>query len=122
MIVAGLGFRADADLESLRAALLLACQETLPDLLATAAGKEESAALRALADELALSVTAVTIAQLRAQSTITHSSKSQAAYGTGSVAEAAAMAVAGPDGRLLGQRQISPDRMATCALAQGYGK
>ncbi|MCX7567111.1 cobalamin biosynthesis protein [Sulfitobacter sp. F26169L] len=122
MIVAGLGFRVDADLNSLRTALLLACQERLPDILATAAGKEESAALRALADELALSVTAVPLAQLRAQSTLTHSPTSQAAYGTGSVAEAAALAAVGPNGRLLGQRHISPDRMATCAFAQGHGK
>ncbi|MHA6346914.1 cobalamin biosynthesis protein, partial [Roseivivax sp. CAU 1761] len=42
-----------------------------------------------------------------------------ARYDTGSVAEAAALAAAGPGARLLGPRAVSPDGCATCALAQG---
>ena len=38
-------------------------------------------------------------------------------YRAGSVAEAAALAAAGPGARLLAPRMISADRMASCALA-----
>jgi len=39
--------------------------------------------------------------------------------GCGSVAEAVALAAAGAGGRLLVTRHMSPDRTATCAIAQG---
>ena len=60
---------------------------------------------------------AAALAGIRTQ---TFSSFSLAAHGTGSVAEASALIAAGEGARLLGPRQISPDRMATCALAQGF--
>ncbi|WP_113912758.1 cobalamin biosynthesis protein [Roseovarius dicentrarchi] len=119
MIVAGFGFRTGADAASLRAALA-ACGAA-PDLLATAAGKENSAGLRGLAGELGVPIHAVPPALLKAQETCTHSPASQAAHGTGSVAEAAALAAAGHGARLIAARQISPDRMATCAMAEGDG-
>jgi cobalt-precorrin 5A hydrolase len=50
--------------------------------------------------------------------TPTQSAASLAAHGTGSVAEAAALAAAGPDARLIARRIVSPDRLATCALAE----
>ncbi len=121
MIVAGFGFRAGAGLDSLRAALRLAGAVAVPDLLATAAGKEDSAILQALADEMGLGIHSIPAERLKLQTTLAQSRPSQAAYGTGSVAEAAALAAAGPGARLIAPRQISPDRMATCAMAEGDG-
>lgn len=62
---------------------------------------------------------AVPADHLAAQPVLTRSAASQATYGTGSVAEAAALAAAGPGARLLSARLISPDRLATCAIAIG---
>ncbi len=56
---------------------------------------------------------------LAAVTTPTRSRASLKARGVGSVAEACALAAAGVQSRLLRTRQISPDRMATCAIAQG---
>ncbi|ASM73586.1 MULTISPECIES: cobalamin biosynthesis protein [Roseobacteraceae] len=119
MIVAGMGFRADATLNSLRSALALACGTHRPDLIATAAGKENHDALRALVAELQVPLHAVPQATLAAQSTPTLSPAAQAARNTGSVAEAAALAAAGSGAHLLAPRHISTDRMATCAVAKG---
>ena len=59
------------------------------------------------------------VAALTAQATSTQSPASRASRGTGSVAEAAALAAAGPGARLLSPRVISADGRATCALAEG---
>lgn len=119
MIVAGFGFRRAATTASLRAAME-ACA-IRPDMLATALGKELSPALEALAAQMQVSIRAVPPDVLTAQDTATRSRASRAAYRTGSVAEAAALAAAGPGARLIVARQISPDRMATCAMAEGDG-
>jgi cobalt-precorrin 5A hydrolase len=42
-------------------------------------------------------------------------------FGTGSVAEAAALAAAGPRARLIATRVVSQDRTATAAIAEGDG-
>ena len=68
---------------------------------------------------LALPLIAVTPDALRAMETPTRSAVSLAARDTGSVAEAAALAAAGEGAWLIASRRISPDRMATCAIAQG---
>ncbi|MEM8578193.1 MAG: cobalamin biosynthesis protein [Pseudomonadota bacterium] len=114
MIVAGFGFRSAAQTASLRDAL--ARTGGTPNLLATAADKASSAAFTALGAELSLPTRGVDPA---GQHTLTQSAASQAARGTGSVAEASALAAAGPGARLLGRRVISADRQATCALAIG---
>lgn len=112
MIVAGFGYRSGATLDSLRAALALA-QAGAPPVTHVASVADKLPLLR----ELGLPVIAATgIAQVE---TPTRSPASLAARGTGSVAEAAALLAAGPGARLLGPRCISPDRMATCALAEG---
>ncbi|MFP7674628.1 cobalamin biosynthesis protein [Marivita sp. S0852] len=121
MIAAGFGFRSGATIESLRAALMLAGANIAPDLLATAEIKARHAAFIALARTLGLALRPVPQKQLIAQVTLTQSCASQSAYGTGSVAEAAALAAAGPGARLIGVRHISPDRMASCAIAEGEG-
>jgi len=118
VIVAGFGFRQGAPLASLQAAFALAQEGHGPvTLLATAGDKLDG--LRPLGDALGLPVIGVVPETLAATETPTRSPASLAAYGTGSVAEASALAAAGPEARLLTSRHISPDRMATCAIAQG---
>lgn len=117
-IVAALGFRTAAPVASLRAALEAA--ETAAGVrangLATAAAKAQALALTALALERGLPVLAIT--DLPAD-TPTQSPAALATYGTGSVAEAAALAAAGPAARLLTTRIVSTDGMATAAIATG---
>lgn len=116
MIVAGFGFRAGATADSLLDAL--ARTGGRPDLAATAAAKAGAPAFRMAAARLRLPCRAAPAAALAAAPTLTRSAASRRAHGTGSVAEAAALAVAGPGARLLGPRCISADRLATCALAE----
>ncbi|MGV8986318.1 MAG: cobalamin biosynthesis protein [Cypionkella sp.] len=115
MKVAGLGFRRGASAESLRAALTLVGKA---DALATAEDKAHEPGLVRLAKELGLKVHGVSRAGLEAQG-IEGSAKVMAAYGTGSVAEAAALAVAGKGARLVTTRRTGPDGMAVVALAEG---
>ena len=119
MIVAGFGFRASAPMESLREALELAAGDTRIDALATVTGKADSGALCQLAGSLDLQILSVTPEDLARQVTETRSEASIRAHGTGSVAEASALAGAGANARLLTPRRISADGSATCALAEG---
>ena len=117
MRVAGFGFRAAASAGSLRDALAAAGGSEGLVALATADGKACARPLLALAAELALPVRGVTPAALAAAATLTRSARVAARFGTGSVAEAAALAAAGPAARLLGPRAVSHDGMATAAIA-----
>lgn len=129
MMVAGFGFRAGASLQSLHAALreaLAQCGiEHLPPgalvLIATAQDKAGAACLQALAASLNLPVCAVAAAEIASTATPTESAPVRARRGTDSVAEAAALAAARKfaSGRaqLLRPRAVSPDRLATCAIA-----
>lgn len=116
VIAAGFGFRAGATRDSLRDALARAAGGRAVAVLATAEDKAP-----ALAAALGRPVTAVSVAEIRAQATLTRSAASLAARGTGSLAEAAALAAAGPGARLLGPRAVSEDGCATCALAESEG-
>jgi cobalt-precorrin 5A hydrolase len=49
---------------------------------------------------------------------MTQSARVRERFGTGSVAEASALAAAGPGARLLGPRVISGDGLATAAIAE----
>lgn len=118
VIVAGFGFRAAATMDSLADALARVGGPG-PSLLATAEDKARAPAFRDLARRLGLPVRGLDAATLAAHPTPTQSRASRAARGTGSVAEAAALAAAGPGARLLGPRAVSGDGMATCALAEG---
>jgi cobalt-precorrin 5A hydrolase len=130
VIVAGFGFRAAAGLDALRAALATA-QHGCPPVEILAVPQDKIALVQALADLLAadrvaaraggcpLTVIGVSPAALQAMRTPTRSIASIRHRATGSVAEAAALAAAGPDAVLLTSRHISPDRMATCAIARG---
>jgi cobalt-precorrin 5A hydrolase len=117
MIVAGIGFRKDAGIDSLRDALRAAGGEKT-QALATAKDKADSPVIQALAAEMALPLHAVPWESLQSQVTVTQSARIQARYGTGSLAEAAALAAAGPGARLLGPRATSQDGKATAALAE----
>jgi cobalt-precorrin 5A hydrolase len=118
--VLGLGFRADADVQSLRDAVRTA-KAALPGphevtALATAQDKAASPALAQFAAELGLPVIGVPLALLAGQPAA-FSAQVPLRYGGRSLAEAAALAVAGPQGRLLASRAVSSDGKATAALA-----
>ncbi|WP_262297590.1 cobalamin biosynthesis protein [Microvirga sesbaniae] len=123
MIVAGLGFRrgvAAGEIVALveealeRAALAREALTTLATLDALADLPAFAAAARTLA------VTAIPVEKSRLSAAAarirTRSARSIAAHGVGSVAEAAALAAAGPGAALILDRIASPS--ATCALAR----
>ena len=144
VMVAGLGFRAQCGVASLRAALnaalsaaLDATQQThgpantystssMPitlTALATAADKASHPALLQLAAELQLPITPVNLTQLASQA-VTPSAHVPTRYGAHSVAEAAALAATAmavqagsAQAQLLTPRCTSPDRLATAAIA-----
>ncbi|HEY0959485.1 MAG TPA: cobalamin biosynthesis protein [Novosphingobium sp.] len=118
MIVAGFGFRSGAGLASLRAAFELArCGH--PPVTHLATSEDKVAMLAPLADALGLRLSGVSPQALAATRTLTQSTASLTARGIGSMAEASALGAAGTEARLLSSRHISPDRMATCAIAEG---
>ncbi|MGP4843124.1 cobalamin biosynthesis protein [Marinobacter sp. 1Y8] len=124
VIVAGFGYRAAAEAGSLRGALDAACAQIDSGLqpaaiTALAAPADKILLVSELGQALGLPVIAVEARQLKAMPTQTLSEKSLQARGTGSVAEAAALAGAGNNASLLCLRTVSQDRMATCALAKG---
>ncbi|MGR3525243.1 MAG: cobalamin biosynthesis protein [Paracoccaceae bacterium] len=120
MKVAGLGFRQNATVESLRALLsLIEAQSGPVSALATLPAKTCAPALRALAAERGLPVHAVAV---HGVVTPTQSARIMALHGTGSVAEAAALVCAGKGARLVMARVASGDGLATCAVAISEGE
>lgn len=116
MRVVGIGFRGAATVASVLDAIARAGGGAA--LLATAEGKAESPVARAAAAALGFRLVAVTRGELGAVETLTRSAKVAERFGTGSVAEAAALAAAGPGARLLGARVVSGDGLATAAIAE----
>lgn len=120
MRVAGLGFRKGASLASLQA--VLAEVEALGgpvSALASLSQKTISAEMQTLAQQRGLPVVAVD--DVNGMETPTRSPRIAAMHGTGSVAEAAALAAAGPGARITVARMSSPDGMATAAIAESSG-
>jgi cobalt-precorrin 5A hydrolase len=128
MMVAGFGFRSGATLASLRDALAHAAAAVQPKvpvqsiaLLAAAQDKADAPCLRALAEALGVPVCAVEAARMNATVTLSDHARVRALRGSGSTAEAAALAAAlmhaGPGATLLHPRVVSTDRLATCAIA-----
>lgn len=117
MIVAGFGGRAAATAAAYADALAGAWGGGRIDALAAPA--DRCAALAPLAATLGLPLLALSPEMLEGRATPTRSAISLARRGAGSVAEAAALAAAGVGARLIAKRCISPDRMATCAIAEG---
>ncbi|PWR18161.1 cobalamin biosynthesis protein [Zavarzinia aquatilis] len=118
MRVAGFGFRSAATLHALLAAIEAAGGIAGVTHLATGADKAGAPVALALSRHLGLPLVPVPRAVLTTQGTATCSLRSVEATGAGSLAEAAALAVAGPGARLLRPRATSPDGMATAALAE----
>ena len=116
MRVAGFGFRSKATTAALMDAYRLAGGSA--DALATVAEKADAAALRDLAHALRLRIIAIAPEVIAAIPTPTHSPRVVTRFGTGSLAEAAALAGAGTGARLTGPRQVSGDGMATAAIAE----
>ena len=119
IVVAGFGFRTGATLDALRDALAMAGGPEGVTHLATLSTKAE--ALEPLGRLLALPVVALGPEALRGIWTPTRSDRVAALFGTGSVAEAAALAAAGQGARLRGPRAVSADGTATAAIAEGPG-
>lgn len=115
-----MGFRAAADVASLREALHLASGAvglSALDALATSEDKATTPALTALAAELGLPIIAVPLAHLLSQ-IATPSPNVPARYGAHSLAEAAALAGAGLGARLTTGRTVASNNMATAAIAE----
>jgi cobalt-precorrin 5A hydrolase len=122
MIVAGVGCRRGApapDIETaIRAALARAgVGADALDAIATAQAKGAEAGIAAAAEKLGVRVVLVPDAELKAASarTTTRSERALALTGVPSVAEAAALAAAGPSAHLVSPRLVIGS--ATCALA-----
>ncbi|MBT0955845.1 cobalamin biosynthesis protein [Alphaproteobacteria bacterium KMM 3653] len=117
-MIAGLGFRGQASAGDLAAALQ-ATAVPLASLtaLATVESKVQAAPLRALAETLSLPVIGVPQAVLKGTPTPTHSPRAMEMFGTGSLAEAAALHAAGPMATLIAPRSTCPGGMATAAVA-----
>jgi cobalt-precorrin 5A hydrolase len=121
MRVAGLGFRAGASAAQLAEALALAGGTDGLSALSTIAPKADDPALRALGRQVGLPVIGIPKADIASMTTPTRSARIEAAFGTGSLAEASALAAAGPGARILVARVVTPDGMATAAIAEGDG-
>jgi len=119
MIVAGFGFRANAPINALLDALSRAAKVHQPTHLATPDDKADTACVREISQRLHLPVIPITSSQLAAIETLTQSPTVFATRGVGSIAEACALAAAGPGATLASPRSISADRNATCAIALG---
>ena len=122
MKVAGLGFRRDVTLASLREALIAAGGPAGLAAVATVSDKADAAALKLLADECNLPIRPIAADVLATIATPTQSELVMEKFGTGSVAEAAALAGAGRHARLISTRAVSQDRTATAAIAEGDGE
>ena len=124
LIIAGLGFRKAISAAEIEAALVLALRtsplvDTKLSHIAMPAEKAAEPAIRQVAAARGLPLIFVSRHALEAAShrTLTRSARSMAAMNVHSVAEAAALAAAGPNGRLLAPRvAVGP---VTCALAEG---
>jgi len=121
MRVAGLGFKRDVTLASLREALAAAGGPDGLAAVATVSDKADTEALKQLARECGIPIRAVSADVLAGIDTPTQSQRIAETFGTGSVAEAAALAAAGRRARLIATRAVSQDRSATAAIAEGDG-
>lgn len=113
--IAGIGLRAAATLASLEQAL--AGQEGRLSALATLEDKADHPAIQQLAKALGLPLRAIPRASLAGLATLTRSCRIEQGFGTGSVAEACALAACGPGARIITPRITSADGLATIALA-----
>ncbi|QIO35005.1 cobalamin biosynthesis protein [Bradyrhizobium sp. 1(2017)] len=121
MKVAGFGFKQDVTLAALREVLLAAGGPEGLAAIATVGDKADAQVLKQLALECGVPIKAVPADTLASIDTPTQSKRVAERFGAGSVAEAAALAAAGPRARLIATRVVSQDRTATAAIAEGDG-
>lgn len=119
MKVAGMGFKSDVTLGALRDALRAAGGHEGLTALATSSEKADTAVFKSLARELNVPIKSISSDLLGQIVTPTQSNRVHAKFGTGSLAEAVALAAAGPGARLISPRVVSQDRSATAAIALG---
>lgn len=120
MRVVGIGFRASADLASLQDALYRAFEAAghkQIDALVTEASKSREKIFQELAQLLRVPGLGVRQDELAQMITPTQSKRIQDKFGTGSLAEAAALVAAGPEASLIACRVVSGDGKATAAIA-----
>ena len=122
MIVAGIGCKRGAAAPDIEAAIHAALTRagiaaSALDVIATITAKQDEAGIEAAAAKLGVAVVVVSDAELEAAGdrTATRSERVLALMGVPSVAEAAALAAAGPSARLISPRLVIGS--ATCALA-----
>lgn len=119
MRVAGIGFRGAATVSDLHEALAMA-RGAGPQVEAvvTEAAKARVPVFREFAAELGVPGLGIAIEEMAQMITPTQSTRIQDKFGIGSLAEAAALAAAGPAAVLVAGRAISGDGMATAAIAE----
>lgn len=122
MKIAGLGFRQSASTGDLRAALTLTGCKQL-DALASVTAKANAPQMQQLAAEMNLPVIALADHEIEGVQTLTNSSRIQTRFGTGSLAEAAALTAAckgqsETSARLLAPRVKTDNGLATAAIAE----
>lgn len=119
-VIAGLGFRRGVLAEEIAALVREACRRSgrAASILAAPAFKRDDNGLAQAAESLGLRLVSIEADALAAAQAgcPTSSERTQRAVGFGSVAEAAALAAAGPGARLLLPRIASA--RVTCALAE----
>ena len=122
MIAAGIGCKRGASAPDIEAAIQAALVRAgitadALDVIATIEAKSNEAGIRAAAKKLGVSVVIVAQPELAAVNdrVETYSDRALALAGVGSVAEAAALAAAGPSAKLISPRVATG--AATCALA-----
>jgi cobalt-precorrin 5A hydrolase len=122
MIVAGVGCRRGAPASDVEAAIRAALARanvaaSALDAVATIASKSAEAGIRATAEKLGVSLVAVSEAEIKTATDRieTRSARVLMLIGVPAVAEAAALAAAGPAARLITPRVMMG--AATCALA-----
>ncbi len=123
MRVVGIGFRGAADLASLQDALRLAVsvlQQPRIDAIVTEAAKSRERVFQELAQLMQVPGLGIARDDLSKMITPTQSQRIQDQFGTGSLAEAAALAAAGPDAWLVVERVVSGDGQATAAIADSH--
>ena len=126
MIFVGLGFRKAVTIKSFENLIHQVYHLTeLPGpikALATLDTKALDPALQEFAAAKRITLIPVSLENLKRQITPTQSPAAQAAYGLGSIAEAAALFAAGNGSSLIFKRLVSDDKLATFAFAKGSFK
>ena len=117
--IIGFGFRQHASIESFESALSKTPKTEYYSGICVPEDKMSHKALCAFAKKLHLPIYGVKSDVISVTETPTKSSKIMNIRHTGSVAEAAALAIFKTPARLISTRAISDDRQAVCAIAMG---